>query len=399
MPTSSNAVTNAKGPTWGVFTVVATYAFFAGVWILLSDQAMGLLVSDPDALVRASMAKGWLFVAITSLLLYGLVKRLIGQLNEAHRIDAEQLRAQKLPPPMLVAIAESSDDAIFAKDEDGRYLLFNNAASRFVGKPADEVIGKDDRALFPPEQAAFIMAIDRRIRESGRTETNEETLRTALGERVFLATKGPLRRPGGHVFGTFGISRDITDRRRGEESVRNLADDMKATLSAIPDLLFEIDAEGRYLKVRAANESQLAAPADALLGRKVGEVLPPEAAATVMDAIAAASRAGTDYGRALVLPLANGRRDFELSVARKASAPGTLERFVVLSRDISARKAVEREIRQRNDELERFNRAATERELRMIALKREVNALAAELGRAPPYDLSFADEPDMRHTP
>lgn len=59
--------------------------------------------------------------------------------------------------------------------------------------------------------------------------------------------------------------------------------------------------------------------------------------------------------------------------------------------DVSARKAAEAELKRRNEELERFDRAATGRELRMISLKREVNALAQELGRAPPYDLSFAE--------
>ena len=48
------------------------------------------------------------------------------------------------------------------------------------------------------------------------------------------------------------------------------------------------------------------------------------------------------------------------------------------------------ELRQRNQELERFNRAATERELRMVALKREVNELARAAGRPQPYDTAFA---------
>jgi len=55
--------------------------------------------------------------------------------------------------------------------------------------------------------------------------------------------------------------------------------------------------------------------------------------------------------------------------------------------------SAEAELRQRNQELERFNRAATERELRMVALKREVNELARAAGRPAPYDTSFADAP------
>lgn len=255
-----------KGQSAAVFAVVLIYAFFAGLWILLSDRAIRLMFSDPDMLVGASMVKGWFFVAVTSLLLHFLVRRLVGQLSAAHLRELEHQRLQKQPPPMLVAIAESSEDAIFAKDEAGCYLLFNNAAAQYVGKLPAEVVGHDDAFLFPAEQAAMLKAIDRRIIASGKVETNEEVLQTANGTRVFLATKGPLRDVAGKIFGTFGIARDI-----------------------------------------------------------------------------------------------------------------------------SVRKLAEEELKRRNEELERFNHAATDRELRMIELKRQINGLAKELGRPPPYDLSFTE--------
>ncbi|CUW38660.1 membrane protein of unknown function(PAS domain,112-232) [Magnetospirillum sp. XM-1] len=60
--------------------------------------------------------------------------------------------------------------------------------------------------------------------------------------------------------------------------------------------------------------------------------------------------------------------------------------------DITARKRVEDDLRHRNEELEHFDQLTVGRELRMIELKREVNALAQELGRAPPYAMGFTDE-------
>jgi two-component system sensor histidine kinase/response regulator len=349
------AMTNAlKNPAAGVFAVVLAYALFAGLWILLSDQALGLLFHDPEAIVRASMAKGWLFVAVTSLLLYGLVRRLTSALVEAHRRELAHERERKQPPPMLVAIADASSDAIFSKDEAGRYVLFNNAAARYVGRPAAEAIGQDDRAFFPPQQADRIMAKDRRMRASGQAESGEETLQTAIGERVFLTTKGPLRGADGMIFGTYGISRDITERKREEEAVQRLADDLSATLQAIPDLMFEFDDQGHYLKVKSLNQSLLAAPPDELLGRSVSEVLPAEAAATLMQALAAAGRTGSDYGRTTTLPLTSGVRHFENSVARKPRLAGQGERFIVLSRDITARMSAEAELESYRHRLEQL---------------------------------------------
>lgn len=385
-------MTDAKKnpPAARVSTVVLTYAVFASLWIGLSDRAMGVLFVDPALLVRASMVKGWFFVAVTSLLLYALVRRLTRALVEGHHRELALERERQQAPPMLVAIAEASEDAIFAKDDQGRYLLFNSAAAGFVGKPVEQVLGHDDRALFPPEQAEHLMAIDRRVRESGQAETSEEVLQTADGERVFLATKGPLRGSDGAVFGTYGISRDITGRRRADDALRRMADDMKATLQAIPDLMFELDARGRYLDFKALDESLLAAPPERIAGSTVSDLLPPDAAAIVMESLAEAGRTGSDFGRTMMLALPTGPRHFELSVARRPVAQGQGDRFIVLSRDITARKAAEEELRQRNEELERFNRAATEREVRMVALKREVNELARAAGRPAPYDISFA---------
>ncbi len=61
--------------------------------------------------------------------------------------------------------------------------------------------------------------------------------------------------------------------------------------------------------------------------------------------------------------------------------------------DITERKQAEAALAQRNEQLSRFNKVTVGRELAMIGLKRQVNALARELGRAEPYKLAFLDAP------
>ncbi len=219
------------------------YAVFAGLWILLSDRAMGLLFSDPEALVRASMAKGWFFVAVTTLLLYVLVGQLVDQLNTSHQREQAEAEEKRRAMQLLAAIAKSSSDAIFAKDDQGCYLLVNNAAARYMGKSAEDLLGQDDRVAFPAEQAARIMSIDRRVFVSGQVETNEECLKTAQGERVFLATKGPLRDAQGRTFGTFGISRDITDRRKTEQALHDSEERLRLALVAAKQGLYDLNLE------------------------------------------------------------------------------------------------------------------------------------------------------------
>lgn len=75
----------------------------------------------------------------------------------AKRAMEERLQALQL----LDAIVNSSSDVIFAKDNEGRYILFNREASRIAGKTVESVLGHDDRDVFPADQAALIMANDR----------------------------------------------------------------------------------------------------------------------------------------------------------------------------------------------------------------------------------------------
>ena len=113
--------------------VVAVYAIFACLWILLSDNAVAWLFTDPARMTLISMLKGWLFVAVTSLLLYGLIQRMIGQLlaSAQREVAAQAERTDALQ--LLSTIADNSTDAIFAKDLEGRYLLVNREAARVMG--------------------------------------------------------------------------------------------------------------------------------------------------------------------------------------------------------------------------------------------------------------------------
>lgn len=114
---------------------------------------------------------------------------------------------------------------------------------------------------------------------------------------------------------------------------------LQATLDAVPDLMFELDFEGRYLEYHSANDELLAAPPEQFMGKKVHDILPPSAAAVCMEALSEAHEQGTSHGKQFALLLPSGLRWFELSVSCKAQAGEPCARFVVLSRDVTERKA------------------------------------------------------------
>lgn len=114
---------------------------------------------------------------------------------------------------------------------------------------------------------------------------------------------------------------------------------LRATIDAIPDPLFEIDQDGRYCSVHTQRPELLPEPGDTLIGRNVADVLPALAAIAVMDVLQEAQVQGWSTGRQIMLVLPGlGTTWFELSAARKSTPPGATPRFIVLSRDISERK-------------------------------------------------------------
>ena len=146
--------------------------------------------------------------------------------------------------------------------------------------------------------------------------------------------------------------------RAAEVARSNLA----ATLEAIPDLLFEMDRKGRYYDVHTSRTNLLAQPREALIGKSVSDVLPPTAAHTVLEALAAANVNGTDYGRVIELKMDGEPNWFELSVTTKSTRDEFLagdKRFLVLSRDITDRRISEIELERHRQHLETLVHART----------------------------------------
>ena len=128
--------------------------------------------------------------------------------------------------------------------------------------------------------------------------------------------------------------------------LRALSADYEGTLNAVPDLLFEFDAEGRFLALRTATDQFLGFPKPEVIGKSVFEVLPFEAAATCKRAIEEADRDRTSSGQQVAVQVRGERRWYELSVARKSLEQGSAPRFVMLARDITSRRAAEEKVRE-----------------------------------------------------
>jgi diguanylate cyclase (GGDEF)-like protein/PAS domain S-box-containing protein len=175
---------------------------------------------------------------------------------------------------LLQAIVNGTTDAVYVKDAQGRYLLFNPAAEDVTGKRAADVLGKDDHALFPPDEAETIMAADRRAIEG--TMTFEETVTGASGESVtFLSTKGPFHDERGELLGLFGIARDITKRKRAEAALAESERNFRNFFDTVDDIIVVAAPDGRLVYGNPATSTRLGYGAEEFLTLHVLDLHPP----------------------------------------------------------------------------------------------------------------------------
>jgi len=132
--------------------------------------------------------------------------------------------------------------------------------------------------------------------------------------------------------------------RHKTESLLTTKNQLESTLEALPDLLFEIDQNGRYISCHSPRNDLYAAPSDEMVRKTLHDVLPTLAADICMEAIQEAQQEGTSQGKQFELKLADGSHWFELSVACKPLIQDQLPSFVVLSRDITPRKLAEKKL-------------------------------------------------------
>ncbi len=312
-------------------------------WFLISK------IDRSELYAEAINALSW--IGLTGLLALLMVLTGLYLLKQRRRLSVtlgmreaqlERLHAVRL----LAAIADTSSDAIFAKDLEGRYVLFNPAAARLTGTSQEEVLGRDDTSLFPPEQAARVMASDRRVMQEDMGTTLQETLSTPNGEATFLTTTGPLRDDKGRITGLYGIARDITEIKRAEFAVQQERDRNQRYLDTVQTLMVGLDLEGRIILMNRAGCRLLGYEEKELLGRNWFETCLPrsegvDSALSVFRRIMAGELDAVEYFENLVLCRDGRQRLIAWHNAQLTDQEGRIIGTLSSGQDITERKAAE----------------------------------------------------------
>jgi PAS domain S-box-containing protein len=150
---------------------------------------------------------------------------------------------------LLDLLMENLPDNIYFKDAASHFLRVNRAMALWFGlaDPA-EAIGKSDADFFTPEHAQQAFGDEQEILRTGRPIIGFEEKETwPDGRQTWVSTtKVPLRDRVGRIIGTFGISRDVTDRKNAEAALRDSEALYHSLVETLPLNVFRKDLDGGF---------------------------------------------------------------------------------------------------------------------------------------------------------
>ena len=161
--------------------------------------------------------------------------RMSAELTQAHAIlegtvaqRTQELRAER---DMLQGLLDNTPDRIYFKDRQSQFTRANRSLAKLFGlAEPGPLVGKTDFDFFTREHAQQAFDDEQRIIQTGQPVFSLEEKETWPDGHVTWAssTKIPLRDAAGAIIGTFGISRDITERKRAEELLAQYAGELSA---------------------------------------------------------------------------------------------------------------------------------------------------------------------------
>ena len=187
------------------------------LWVLGGDPLLSAWLAGAELSPMLGPLANALLIAASGGLLYRLLSVHVATAHHAHLVQDTR----------LAEFIETIADVAFIKDRDGRYLLFNSAGARLVGKPLTECLGQDDRALFPADMALKLMETNRQVIANGHLLNREDTFDIGGDRRILQSTQWPYRDTDDRIIGVIGIARDITAQKQAEEQAWRTRDELE----------------------------------------------------------------------------------------------------------------------------------------------------------------------------
>jgi PAS domain S-box-containing protein len=281
----------------------------------------------------------------------------------------------------------SRDIILFLKSDNGRILEANTAAMNAYGFDHDELLGLTVNELRAPDTVGLTAA------QMAEADSHGILFETVHCRRDGSTFPVEVSSQGSTIGGTrtlISVIRDITERKRAEESLRLSEHKFRTLFNSMTEsftlcsVVYDANGKPDDFLILDANPASLAMNGlkhEEFVGKTWKELWP------------GAEGYWWDICNRVVLHREDVRHENYAQVHDRwyevHHFSAGKDRLATLSKDITERKRAEEEIRQHVEELTRFNRASVGRELRMIELKKEINELTGLAGQPSRYPLEF----------
>jgi PAS domain S-box-containing protein len=299
----------------------------------------------------------------------------IGILRDMRELDKARAYAQRL--------IEDAPDPVFVSDLEGKILEANEAVSALLGFRRDEVVEQSLSLFISEEETREFTAALREVVERGVTRNARLNPRSATGEVIpTTLNASALRDPEGRVIGAIGVLRDMREldkaRAYSESLVKNA-----------PDPVFVSDLEGKILEANDAVSELLGFRRDEVVEQSLSRFISEEETREFTAALREVVERGVTRNARLNPRAATGEViPTSLNASALRDGDGKVIGAIGVLRDMRAYEEVVRDLEQSKTELqekildlEKFEEVVVGRELKMIALEKELEALKLELGR------------------
>lgn len=362
-----------------LWAVTLSYAIFASLWILFSDALLGLMVHDPEQLVRISMYKGLAFVAVTAALLAVVLHRVFGHV--VRREAEDQRQRESLVAEQKRILEEKSlqlEDANQRLANSARELRMAGRLARLGGWGVDVVSGRqvwsDEVCRIHGEPEGTTPSVEtginyyaeasrpiiaeafQRCVETGTPYDLELEIVARDGRQVKVRAIGEaVRDETGRIVRVQGAFQDITEMRREQQKHHDVAERLRLTLENISDAVIIFDRELRILYLNREGERITQRKMQDILGFDLFNAFPGTKG----------SRFETEFTRAL----AEGRTArFEeyyapLQTWFELAGHPTADGLAVYFRDITERRARDQKLTMQATLLDKAQDAITVRSL------------------------------------
>ena len=241
-------------------------------------------------------------------------------------------------------LVESTDDWVWAIDLKGVHTFSNKAVKKLLGYEVDDVVGESAFPMMHPEdiEATQALVTESIEQKKGWRNVGIHWLHKNGSSRLFESTSQPLFDAEGDLVGFTGIDRDITERKAAEKALLESEDNLRTLFNAMTDIVFEMDYDGKYINIAPTSPELMYKPPEEIIGKRLHEVFPKPEADMFLEFI----RKCLDENETMNIEYPLTIKDRTIWFEGRA-IPKTKNSILYIARDITERKNLEDQVRQR----------------------------------------------------